>query len=203
MTDPLTRPASVASSALRASGAPSITRRSVVVAGVWALPVVALAAAAPAVAASGGDPRFDTSGPLLVPGDSNLLAFLLSVSDLPAVPAAEEGDLAGVTIALCLPEGLQVVSVDGPSWGFAATADDFEGGEVFVFNTVALPASSSDFITITVREGPGYVGLNGELGADVVIAGTDFFTAIAWQYAYPGEPAAPLPNCSAGRTAPR
>ncbi|WP_440708135.1 hypothetical protein [Herbiconiux sp. YIM B11900] len=177
-----------------------MSRRAVLSAGAWSLPVVALAVAAPGASASGGgDPTFTTGTPI-ASADPSILTFPLYMDDLPAVPASEEGDYVGVLVVLCLPEGLQAVAVS-PGWAIASGSDDFDGGAAYVYNTVAITAGSDTTLLVTVQEAPDVSGLHGELGADVAIGTTGFVTEVAWQYSFGDPEGAPLANCAAAPAA--
>ncbi|GAA2227208.1 hypothetical protein N1031_03215 [Herbiconiux moechotypicola] len=176
-----------------------VSRRAVLGAGAWTLPVVALAVAAPRASASTGEPSFTTLAPLTVGGEPDSLVFPLLMSEVPAQPASEDGDFVGLLVVLCLPEGLEVTgasSGDGVGWAFTDGSAGFEGGEVFVFNATAITAGYSGTLLITIAQAPA-AGLHGELGADVVLGSTGDFAEIAWTYAYPDPTGPTLPNCAA------
>ncbi|WP_291057388.1 hypothetical protein [Herbiconiux sp.] len=175
------------------------TRRAVLAAGAWSLPVVTLAVAAPGASASGGDPTF-TPGDPIASADPSILTFPLFMDDLPAVPASEEGDYIGALVAPCLPEGLQVVAVSS-GWAIASGSDDFDGGAAYIYNTVPFTAGTDTMLLVTVQEAPDVSGLHGELGADVAIGTTGFITEVAWPYSFGDPQGAPLANCAAAPAA--
>lgn len=185
----------VAPSSGSVAGATGMSRRAVLSAGAWSLPVVALAVGAPGASASAGDPTFTTGTPI-ASADPRILTFPLFMDDLPAVPVSDEGDYIGVLVVLCLPEGLQAVAVSS-GWAIASGSDDFDGGAAYVYNTVAITAGTDTTVLVTVQEAPDRSGMHGELGADVAIGTTGFVTEVAWQYAFGDPEGAPLANCAA------
>jgi hypothetical protein len=186
----------------RASKA-QLSRRTLLAAGAWSAPVVALAVAAPSAAASGDEPVFITADATAFGTDAAYLAFPVQMQNIPELPASEWGDLVGLSFDLCLPPGLRIVSVDA-GWDFFQNdegSDPFEGGDAYVFNTTAFTAGSgtgtATTIQIIVERSPDHVGINGVLGSDVSIGSTGFFTEIEWNYVYDSTPVgAPLPNCA-------
>lgn len=171
------------------------SRRAVLAAGAWSMPVVVLAVAAPEASASTGDPVF-TPGSPIASADPSILTFPLFMDDLPAAPVSDEGDYVGVLVVLCLPAGLQVVAVSS-GWALASGSDDFDGGAAYVYNTVAITAGTDTTLLVTIQEAPDESGMHGELGADVAIGTTGFVTEVAWQYSFGDPQGAPLANCAA------
>jgi hypothetical protein len=173
-------------------------RRAVLAAGAWTLPVVALAAATPSAAASGGATSFvalDT----MITAQPDVLVFPLAMMNVPALPVAEEGDYVGLSVVLCLPDGVQVLgasSVDGVTWAYSEGSEGFSGGEVFVFNTSPIDAGYDGTLLIRIEQAPD-AGLHGALGADVVPGSTGDLFEVEWEYAYPDAAGPALPNCAA------
>ncbi|SDZ08702.1 hypothetical protein [Herbiconiux ginsengi] len=171
----------------------SLSRRGLLTAGAWGVPVVALAVASPAAAASGSDPVLTPYGPVEV--DSHTQVFGLSLSNLPGLPPSEEGQYDGVMLDFCLPEGLAVLAVS-PGWAFAGAVDNvYEGGDCYVWNTGAIEAGTTS-VEVTVGLDPALESLEGILGADCSIA-YDYLSIVSWNYLYGTSSGIVLPNCAA------
>jgi hypothetical protein len=171
----------------------SLSRRGLLTAGAWGVPVVALAVASPAAAASGGEPVLTPYGPVDV--DSHTKVFGLSLSNLPALPPSDEGEYLGVMLDFCLPDGLAVLSVT-PGWAFAGALDDiYEGGDCYVWNTGEIEAGSTS-VEVTVGLDPALESLEGILGADTSIA-YEYVSIVAWNYLYGLSTGDLQPNCAA------
>ncbi|WP_382305197.1 hypothetical protein [Herbiconiux sp. UC225_62] len=171
----------------------SLSRRGVLSTGMWSVPVVALAVASPAAAASDDDPVLTSYGPVDV--DSHTKVFGLALSNLPDLPPSQEGRYEGVMLDLCLPVGLAVLSVS-PGWAFAGSLDDiYEGGDCYVWNTGPIDAGSAT-IEVTVALDPTRESLEGILGADISIA-DDYLSIVSWTYLYGASTGVVLPNCAA------
>ncbi|MCU1477863.1 MAG: hypothetical protein JWQ64_2556 [Subtercola sp.] len=171
-----------------------VSRRTVVTAAAWSVPVVALATAAPSAAASGGDPTF-----VAVPafGTDTSQMFGVLATNLPAAPASGEGNYIGVLIDFCLPEGLRVTSVATTGWAFTNSDEvGYAGGDAFVYNTDAITAGTTVEIDVAIGKDPTLGNLDGTLGADISIGTTGFFTGVEWTYVYGTPTGTPLPNCS-------
>ena len=173
--------------------AASLSRRGVLKAGAWGVPVVALAVASPSAAASGSDPVLTPYGPVDV--DSHTKIFGLSLSNLPDLPPSDEGEYYGVMLDFCLPEGLAVLDVT-PGWAFAGALDDiYQGGDCYVWNTGDIDAGSTA-VEVTVGLDPELESLEGILGADTSIA-YEYPSIVAWNYLYGPSTGDVLPNCAA------
>jgi hypothetical protein len=171
-----------------------VSRRTVVTAAAWSVPVVALATAAPSAAASGGDPTFAA-----VPAFGTDLSQMFGVlaTNLPAAPASGEGDYIGVLINFCLPEGLRITSVATPGWGFTNSDEDgYLGGDAFVYNTDDITAGTTVEIDVAIGKDPSLGDLDGTLGADITVSPTGFFTGVEWAYVYGAHTEHPTVNCT-------
>lgn len=165
----------------RASGG-GMSRRAMMSAAAWSAPVVALAVAAPAAAASGENPTFI---PIDAFGDDTTQMFGIQMLDLPALPASAEGDYAGLIVDFCLPEGFQITSVHTAGWSFVNFGDGFEGGDAFVFNTTAIAAGTDRLVEVAISKDPDLGPLSGTMDADVVIGSTGFpVVPLMWSFQY-------------------
>ncbi|MFB2597937.1 hypothetical protein ACEXQE_09110 [Herbiconiux sp. P17] len=172
----------------------SLSRRGLLTAGAWGVPVVVLAVAAPAASASGSDPVLTPFGPIGV--DPNTQVFGLSLSNLPDIPPSGESDYEGILIDFCLPEGLAILSVS-EGWAFVGALDDiYEGGDGYVYNTGAIDAGTDVSVEVTVGLDPALTSLEGILGADVSVTSA-YFGLVAWNYLYGTSTGTILPNCAA------
>ncbi|RFA10523.1 hypothetical protein B7R54_15910 [Subtercola boreus] len=174
-----------------------IRRRTVLATAAWGVPVLALAVAAPAAVASGADLVLAESGPIQGT-DPSVLSFVLTLTGLPELPASSPGEYVGILLGFCLPDGLTVESVSSTSngWSFEPTADPYEAGETFVYNSSAIAAGASDTLLVQVRQSPEITGLHGSLGADATVATTGYTQDLQWEYSY-GTPSGPaLLNCA-------
>ena len=147
----------------------------------WSAPVVALAVAAPRAAAS-ENPMFAAIDPF---GTDTSQIFGIQMWDLPALPPSEEGDYQGLLVDFCLPEGFVITSVITPGWDFVNTGDDYEGGDAFVFNTVAISAGTNTLVDVVIGKDPTLGPVSGTMEADVNVGSTGILVpTLYWPFEY-------------------
>ena len=161
----------------------------------WSTPVVMLAVAAPsAAAASGENPTFVAIAPF---GTETSQVFGIQMTDLPALPASEEGDYQGLLVDFCLPEGFRITSVITPGWSFVNTGDDFEGGDAFVFNTGEITAGTGGRVDVVIGKDPDLGPVSGTMDADVWLGSTGILVpTLSWPFEY-GTDGVPI-TCGSG-----
>jgi hypothetical protein len=123
---------------------PEVTRRSVVQGLAWSAPVIALAAATPAAAASGDTTFTYGFGPAV--GDT--AAFIVTITDPPQIGASSGQGGEGLILLLCLPEDL-TVGVTTAGWAIRDFGDP-ESTEIWVYHEAPIRAGEFTMVNITL-----------------------------------------------------